>query len=151
MQYWMSVMSIWFVAYNYWVYKGCFDVINVSVNRVSTIFSLIHWAIDGLHCHILRKWQYWSVFLRKRQMTCSLAHPKNECQRSINDFWHCVMKHAVGCAVALTQNRTIGCLSREKWRWQHCYYVLKMSVNRASTTCGLASWKMQGLCSDVTP
>jgi len=33
-------------------YKGCFNVINVRVNRVSTILSHTHLAINGLHCHI---------------------------------------------------------------------------------------------------
>jgi len=28
---------------------------------------------------------------------------------------------------------------------------IKMSVNRASTTFGLAFWKLHGLCGDVTP
>jgi hypothetical protein len=61
------------------------------------------------------------------------------------------MKHPVGCAVTVSHNQTIGPLSMEQWWWQHFYYVLKMSVNRASTTFGLASWKMNGLCGDVTP
>jgi hypothetical protein len=61
------------------------------------------------------------------------------------------MKHPVGCAVTERHNQTIGRLSMEQWWWQHFYNVLKMSVNRASTTFGLASWKMHGLCGDVTP
>jgi hypothetical protein len=151
MQYLMSVMSIWFVAFNCWVNKDSFNVITVSINRVSTILSPAHSVINELHCHILPKWMYWSAFWRKRQMTRSLPHPKNQGQWSINDFWLCVMKHPVCCVVTLTQNRTIRCLSREKWWWQHCYYALKMSVTRASTTCGIVSWKIQGLCGNVTP
>jgi hypothetical protein len=84
-------------------------------------------------------------------MTYSLPHPKNECQWSVNDFWHCVMKYPVGCAVTVSHNRTIGRLSIEQWWWQHSYYVLTMSVNRASITFGLAFWKMHGLCGDGTP
>jgi len=61
------------------------------------------------------------------------------------------MKHPVGCAVKFSHNQTIGCLSMEQWWWQHFYYVRKMSVNRALTTFGLASWKMHGLGGDVTP
>jgi len=147
----MSKICIWFVAYNYWVYKGCFDVINVCVNRVSTILNLTRSAINGLHYPILPKWMYRSALLRKTQMTRSLPHPKNECQRNVNEFWHCVMKYPVGCAVTVRHNQTIGRLSIEQWWWQHFYYVLTMSVNRASTIFGLASWKLHGLCSDVTP
>jgi len=60
------------------------------------------------------------------------------------------MKHPVGCALRVHHNRNIACLSIEQWWWQHFCYVLKMSVNRASTTFGLASWKMHELCGDVT-
>jgi len=151
MQYWMSIMCIWLVGYNYWLYKGCFDVINVSVNRVSTILSLTHSAINGLHCHILPKRMYTSALLRQRQMTRSLPYPKNEGQQSVNNFWHCGMNHPVGCGVIIRHNRTIGPLSIEQLWWQHFYYGLRMRVNRASTTFGLASWKMDGLCSDMTP
>jgi len=147
----MTKIGIWFVAYNSWVYKGCFDVINVSVNRVSKILSLTHSAINGLHCHILPKWMSKLALLQKKQMTRSLPHPKDEPQRSINDFCHCVMKHPVGCVGTLSYNRTIGRLSVEQWWWQHFYYVLKMSINRVSMTFGLASWNMHGLCGDVTP
>jgi hypothetical protein len=35
------------------------------------------------------------------------------------------------------------------WLWQHCNCVLNRSVNRASTTFGLASWKLKGLCGDI--
>jgi len=144
-------MRIWLVAYNYWVYKGCFDVINVSVNRVSTILSHTDSAINGLHCLIGPKWMYKSVLLRKKQMTRSLPHPKNEHHQSVNNVWHCIMKHPVGCAGTVSHNRTIGRLSLQQWWKQHFYYILKMNVNRASMTFGLASWNMHGLCSNVTP
>ena len=144
-------MRIWFVAFNFWVYKGCFNVINVSVNRVSTILSHKDSAFSGLHCHIGPKWMYKSALLRKKQMTRLLPHPKNERQQSVNNFWHCVMKHPVGCAGTVNYIQTIGRLSIQQWWQQHFYYVLKMSINRASTTFGLASWNIHGLCGDVTP
>jgi len=147
----MSKMCICFVAYNYWVYKGCFDVMHVCVNRVSTIWHLTHWAINGLHCPILPKRMNRSALLRRKKMTRSLPHPKNERQRSVNDFGHCVLTYPVGRAVAVRHNQTIGRLSIEQWWWQHFYYVLIMSVNRASTIFGLGSWKLHGLCGDVTP
>ena len=130
-------MSIWFVGYNYWVYKGCFNVINVSVNWVWTILCLTHSAISRLHCHILPKRRYRLASLQKSQMTRSLPHPTNERQQSVNDFCHCVMNHPVGCAVTVGSNRTIGPLSMEQWWGQHFFYVLKMNVNRASMTLAL--------------
>jgi len=144
-------MHIWFVAYNSWLYKGCFDVINVSVNRVSTILIFTHSAINGLNYHILPKWMSKSALLQKKQISRSLPHPENECQQSVNDFYHCVMKHPVGCAGTVNHNRTIGHLSIEQWWWQHFYDTIKMSLNRASTTFGIASWNKLGLCGDITP
>jgi hypothetical protein len=82
----MSILCIWFVAYNYGVNKGCFDVINVSINRVSTVFSLTHSAINRLHCHIVSKRMYRLVLLPKRQMTRSLPLPKQHCQQIVNDL-----------------------------------------------------------------
>jgi len=61
------------------------------------------------------------------------------------------MKYPIGCAFTVGHNQTIGRLSIEQWWWQHFYYVLKMSVNRASTIFGLASSKLHGLCGNVTP
>jgi len=56
-----------------------------------------------------------------------------------------------GCAATRTHNRTIGRLSRQKWLQQDRYYVLNMSVNRASTILGVASWIFKGLCYDINP
>jgi hypothetical protein len=44
-----------------------------------------------------------------------------------------------GSAATSSHNQTIGRLSRQKWLRQHRYYVLKMSVNGASTIIGFAS------------
>jgi len=84
-------------------------------------------------------------------MTWSLPHPKNECQQSVKEFWHCIMKHPAGCEVTVPHNQTTGRLSIEEWWWQHFYTVLKMSVNRASTIFGLASRKLDGLYGNIAP
>jgi hypothetical protein len=133
------------------VYKGSFDVINVCVNRVSTILNLTHSAINGPDCPILPKRKYRSAILRKKQMTRSLPHAKNVRQRSFNNFWDCALKCPVGWVLTVHHKQIIGRLSIEQWWWQHFYNVLKMSVNRASTIFGLASWKLHGLCGEVTP
>jgi len=44
-QYWMLIMRIWFIMYNYWVYEGCFNVINVNVNRPWTIVTQVSWIL----------------------------------------------------------------------------------------------------------
>ena len=146
----MSTMRIWMVAYNHSVYKGCFKVFDVSLNRVSTILSDTDSAIYGLHSHIGPKWMYKSALLRKKQMTRLLPHPENERQRSINDVWHRVMKHPVRCADTVSHNRTIGRLPEQKFFQKHRYYDLKMSVNGASTTFSRVSWRILGLLSEIS-
>jgi hypothetical protein len=94
---------------------------------------------------------YKSALLRKKLMTRLLPHPKNEHQRRVNNLGLCVMKYPAGCMVTASHNQTISHLSIEQRWWQHFYHVLKMRLNRVSTTFGLASWKMHGLCGDVTP
>jgi len=84
-------------------------------------------------------------------MTWSLPHPENKRNRSVNEFLHCVMEYPVGCAITVRHHQTIGRLSIEQWWWQHFNYVLKMSVNRASTIFDLASWELHGLWGDVMP
>jgi len=113
-QYWMSTISIQFVACNHWVYEGSFDMINVSVNRVSTTFCFTHLAIKGLHYHILATWMYGSVLLRKSKMTCWLPHPKDECQPSVNDFCSCILENRKRCVATLTPNWTVCPLSSQK-------------------------------------
>jgi len=61
------------------------------------------------------------------------------------------MENPDGFAATFTHNRTIARLSGQKWFRQHRCYVLKMSVNRASMTLGLASLKIQVLCGDIKP
>ena len=57
----------------------------------------------------------------------------------------------MGCATTLCNHRAIGRLSSETVLQQHGHYVLKMTVNGASTTLGLVSWKMLVLCGDNRP
>jgi hypothetical protein len=134
---------------------------------------------------------------RKRLSQHRIIYPKNDCQRSINDFWLWIFqipmpagRHQAniilsvvfwgenscsnivilsskwmsteceqflslhlpkgnGCAAILTYNRTISHLCRQKKLLQHRYYVLKMCVNGAAMTFGIASWRMQWLCGDI--
>ena len=45
--------------------------------------------------------------------TISLLPPKNERQRSVNDFWHCIIENSEGFTASLTNDRTIACCSRQ--------------------------------------
>jgi len=144
----MSMMHIWFIAYNDWVYEGCFDVNNLSVTRASLIFSLTHSALKKLHCHIL----YVLVgIMPKMQTTRWLPYPNHDRPWTVNNFWHCIVDNPNGCAATLNHNQTIGRLSRQRLSRQHFYYILTLSVNGAWTTFGLESRKTLGLCGDMNP
>jgi len=61
-------------------------ILRMSVNGASTIFPFASWVIYvpiGCRHPLIRLWQY---LLGKTRVTCSLPHPKNERQLSINDF-----------------------------------------------------------------
>jgi len=49
------------------------------------------------------------------------------------------MENPEGCVMILSHNRIIGRLSKQNFLRQQSFYVLKMSVNGASTTFGLAT------------
>src|SRR5258705_401379 len=55
----------------------------------------------------------------------------------------------MSCVVTLHYNHVISHLTTQNLLQQHGYYDLKMSVNRASTTFGLVSWGILGLCGDI--
>jgi len=63
----------------------------MSVNRASTIFSFASWVsyvpIGCSHPFMI----YWQPLLAKTTATCSLRHPENERQRSVNDFQLCIL------------------------------------------------------------
>jgi len=84
-------------------------------------------------------------------MTRSLPHPKQECERSVNDFRSCILNNAEGCAATSTHNRTIGRSYRQKCFILHRTYALIMGVNGASMILCLPSPIIKGLCSDIDP
>jgi hypothetical protein len=45
--------------------------------------------------------------------TISLLPHKNECQRSVNHLWHCIIGNPEGFAATLTRTRTVVRLSRQ--------------------------------------
>jgi len=55
------------------------------------IHSLSQSAIKRQDGHILTKCMYWTFFWLKGQVKSSLPYPRNERQRSINDFLSCLL------------------------------------------------------------
>jgi len=92
--YWLSIMTLW---------RSCKMIghpmtVGMSLKWASTErqrsvnnFSLIFSAIEGLHRHIHLKTSNWPAFDVKQQATCSLPRPRNERQRSVTDFWSCIL------------------------------------------------------------
>jgi hypothetical protein len=56
-----------------------------------------------------------------------------------------------GCATTLIHSKTVSLISRLNDLQHHGYDVLKLSVNGLAMNFALASWTMQGLCSDIKP
>jgi len=67
----------------------------MSVNGASTIFSFASWLIyvpiGCIHPFI----KYWQPLLAKTTAQCSLPHPENERQLSINSFSCCIFGNQV--------------------------------------------------------
>jgi len=149
MQYWMSIMRLRFIAYNYWLYEDCFNLITVSANRALTIFGLAS-------CITPRD-------ARRHQLIIELSATflgQNGCDINATISWKCAsMEHQRVVALHLGKckrhtaiiihNHTISLLSRQKWLRQHRCYALSMSINAASSNLGLASWIFKGLCYDI--
>ena len=69
-------------------------ILNPSVNGASTTFRLASWKIQELHGDIKLSSNCWTTFDAKMDATTSLQCAKNERQRSVNDFWHCILQKA---------------------------------------------------------
>ena len=147
----MSLMSKQFFAYNRWLYESSFDVINVSINTVSTIV--------GSACLITRRdarrnsllIELSAAFLgkngRDNNTTMSWKWVSTERQRLM--ALHVAKFN--GCTVMLTHTCTTSRLSRQWFWWQQSCYVLNMSVNGASMIVGHASKKIEGSCHHIYP
>jgi hypothetical protein len=99
---------------------GYRPILIMSVNGASTIVSFETWVcsvpIGGRHPFM----RYWQPLLVKTIVKCSLRHPANECQWSVNSFWTCTF-----CSQGITQ--IFGCINELLstllgtntiyWRW----------------------------------
>jgi hypothetical protein len=134
----MSIMQIRFVAYNYRVYNGSFDQINVSVNHASTMCWNMAWII------LRAAWrhQLWNTI-------SAACIGNNGCDKNatmpykwVSTARQWVMALHLGqstvCAATFTHTRTVCGLVTRKLLWQHHCSVLNMSSNGASTIIGFA-------------
>jgi hypothetical protein len=92
--YWLSIVMLWrsckMIAPPMTVGRSPKWVSMERQRRVND-FGLIFWAINGLHCHINQKKSNWPAFDVKRRATCSLPYARNHPQRSITNFWSCIL------------------------------------------------------------
>jgi len=92
-QYWMSIMHIRFIAYNGWLYEASFDLINFSVNTVSTIFGLASWiTLRDVRWHQLIIKLLAALLNKNGCDNNATVSQKWELQRSVNNLWPCIMK-----------------------------------------------------------
>jgi len=69
---------------------GRCNILGISINGVSTICSFESWVIYvpiGCRCPFIK---YLQPLLAKTTATCSLPHPENEHQQSVNSFSGCI-------------------------------------------------------------
>jgi hypothetical protein len=132
-------------------WHGCCYILTMSVNEASTVLDCPWCPIQRAvrrHENII---ELSAVFVGKihcdNMFTMFYKWSSMESQRLL------VLHNGIckGCAVMLTHNGTIGHLSRQKLLRHHHFYVLKMSINEASTTSGLVSSTIHRLCGDIQP
>jgi len=132
-------------------WQACCHILKISINGVSTIFGIASWNIQ------------YAVRLQNIIIELSAAFRWNNGGGNISTMswkWASTerqpvvplhLRKCMRCAAMLPHNCAIGRLSRQNLFQQHRYYVLKISINGASTTFGLVWWKILGLCSDIEP
>jgi len=123
-------------------------ILRMSVNGVSMIVSFASWVI-----YVPIGWRhpftrYWQPLLGKTTATCSLPHPENDCQWSVNNFhlasW--VIYVPTGCRHP-SMKYWQPSLEKQQ-RYSPCR-ILTMSVNAASTVLFVACLVIQashGFC-----
>jgi hypothetical protein len=67
-------------------HDGSRPILRMSVIKPSTIFSCAFCMIFVLVGYRHPFFSYWLPLLAKTTATCSLPHPKNERQQSVNNF-----------------------------------------------------------------
>ena len=77
-----------------WLYQHRDYVLNTSVHGASMTFGCASLKIQGLRGDLELSLNCQPPFYPKMVATTSPLCPKNECQRSVNDFRHCIMEKA---------------------------------------------------------
>jgi len=89
-------IHLWDIGSFYWQkqqrHAPC-SILTMSVNGASTIFSFASWvSFVPIRCrHPFMR--YWQPLQAKTTVTCSLCHPENERQRSVNSFRTCIFRN----------------------------------------------------------
>jgi hypothetical protein len=89
-------MQNWRIGSFYWqkrLQHGHRPIVSMSVNGASTIFSFASWVSyvpTGCRHTFMR---YWQPLLAKTTAKCSLPHPENVRQRSVNSFSTCIFRN----------------------------------------------------------
>jgi hypothetical protein len=86
---WLSTQTVFIWTYNSWAYNDNSYFIEVSINRVSTIFGLTLSWHTVLHGYLVPKWLYWPSLWIKRKLILWFRPHGNERQPCVNDFWSC--------------------------------------------------------------
>jgi len=69
------------------------SILRMSVDGMSTIFAFASWVNHVLIGCRHQFFRHWQRLLAETTATCSLPHPGNERQQSVNDCWPSIMVH----------------------------------------------------------
>jgi hypothetical protein len=114
----------------------------MSVNRESTIISFASWLIytpiGCIHPFI----KYWQPFLAKTTVKCSLPHPENARQWSVNSFCCCIFGNEVitlifafitELLIAIIRKKYV--IRKVKYRFQINLYCKLQSIQKHIIGC----------------
>jgi len=91
----VAQIHLWDIGSLYWQKQqrhALYGILRMSVNGVSMISSFASWVSYvpiGCRHPFMR---YWQPLLAKTTATCSLRHPENERQQSVNSFRTCIFR-----------------------------------------------------------
>jgi len=114
----------------------------MNVNGTSTILDHVCLVIENWFGRGYTESKYWLPFLAKIIATCSLSHFENEHQRSVNDFWSCILgnQNADRLQTVITELLaaiigTTDCdtLPAPSWKWASTQYQRLLVVYLAQS------------------
>jgi hypothetical protein len=151
LQHWL-IIKLWPVFLGKtWLWQHRYYVLNMSVNGVPMTFGLVSPKMQRLCCHIKPYSNNPPPFYTKMVATTSLLCTKHEHQRNVNIFWPCILENARVVWPHWPIIKLLAAFLSENASHNIITMPITMSLDRASTIYGHASWKIKRLCDYIDP